>query len=355
MSSDNPNKKILLSRLIKPAIGIVLSIIFLYLAFRTSDFQELKQAIRDMDYLKVCIGGLIALSTYYLRALQWYHLLVPIKRIPANRLISPIMIGFMGNCVLPARMGEFLRAYVIGKRENISKSSAFATIVVSRLFDGMSLLLFLWLILVFAAADFGNVDLSISGFELSIPLSVASILFFILYAFIIIFLILLYLWQEPVLKIVKKLIYFLPHRLQDGILRILNSFVEGLHILKDIKGIFFVTLYSLLIWFGFGISLYPLIDAAAFSVDFPFYTPFLLLAIMAFGVAIPAAPGFVGTYHYFFILGLTLAAPDVNESKAAALAIITHAIQLIPVIIIGVIFFLTEHLSLSQIREEESP
>ena len=103
---------------------------------------------------------LIVLS-YVTRAYRWQILLRPFKKIPVKEIYSPLMIGFMGN-VLPARAGEFLRAYLVGKKHNITFSGAFSTIIVERLFDLVCLLaLFVWVFLF--NAEIFDPNLTFSG------------------------------------------------------------------------------------------------------------------------------------------------------------------------------------------------
>ncbi|RMH73599.1 MAG: UPF0104 family protein [Gemmatimonadetes bacterium] len=341
----------------KPVLKLVLSLLFsglfLYLAFQPINFQKLGVALQQVHYGGVLLAVVFTLSSYIPRALRWRYLLRSIKSIPHLRLYSPLMIGFMGNCVLPARMGEFLRAYVVGRQESISKSSAFATIVVSRLFDGLSLLFFLWLIAVVAAPDWGEIPVSIGGYHAQLPVSTLSMLFLGGYMTVVLVLVALCLWEEQTLRLIQLLLFGVPHRFKARILDLLRGFVAGLHIIKNLKDLLSISGYSLIIWVLLGISYMPLLMAIDFGTTFPFYTPFLLVAISSFGAAIPAAPGFIGTYHYFLMFALNMVAVGVDQHHVAALAIIAHAVQVLPVILIGLIFFMKEHLSFRTIRAKQ--
>ncbi|MCL5961132.1 MAG: flippase-like domain-containing protein, partial [Chloroflexi bacterium] len=117
-------------------LGLAVSCVFLYLAFRGQDFGQIGRAIRKANYVYV----LPALAAYFagiwIRAMRWRYLLSPVADRPARRLFPVVVIGYMANDILPVRMGELVRAYVLGEREQISKSATLATILVERIFDG---------------------------------------------------------------------------------------------------------------------------------------------------------------------------------------------------------------------------
>src|SRR5690242_1391340 len=141
-------------------LGLIVSLVFLYLAFQGQDFGKIGQALGEANYWWL----LPALGAYflgvYVRAIRWHYLLGPLKKVSVKRLFPVVVIGYMANDVLPVRMGEVVRAYVLGKRENVSKTGTLATIVVERIMDGITMLLFLA-----TAALFVTVNKDIEGLE----------------------------------------------------------------------------------------------------------------------------------------------------------------------------------------------
>jgi uncharacterized protein (TIRG00374 family) len=83
------------------------------------------------------------LLTYIIKGLRWRYILNHVKDIPVFSAFQVILIGQMGNSLLPARFGDFLRAYVIGSKENIGKSLSFASVVLERVIDGFILIAFI--------------------------------------------------------------------------------------------------------------------------------------------------------------------------------------------------------------------
>ena len=124
-------------------LGILISGLFFFLFIKGIDLGSVWKATRESNYFYVFLAIVINVITFLIRAKRWEYLLDPIKRVKFHSLFSAVCIGFMGNSLLPARAGEFIRAYVIGKREEISKTGSFATIVTERLFDGLTLLIML--------------------------------------------------------------------------------------------------------------------------------------------------------------------------------------------------------------------
>jgi uncharacterized protein (TIRG00374 family) len=120
---------------LKFIIGCLMSVFFLWLALRRVDFATLWQTLRTINYWWTIPFLIITLVSMYARALRWHYLLRPTYHIPAKRLFSPLMIGFAFNGIFPARAGEFARAYVVARKENMSFSGAFATVIVERIFD----------------------------------------------------------------------------------------------------------------------------------------------------------------------------------------------------------------------------
>ena len=245
------------------------------------------------------------------------------------------MIGFMGNNILPARIGEFLRAYTIGRKENLSKSLSFATIVVERIFDGFTLLAFLSVILVF--------------FPFPAWLKSAGISAFVFYLLIIAFFVLLKRYKENMLKFLNFILSPIPKRLSHKTNELLMSFIAGFDVLKSKKQIGLILFYSFSIWTIYAVL--TLLVFMSFNFNLPVYAPFLLLVILTFGVMIPSSPGFIGTYQFFCVTGLAFW--GVKESDALGFSLVYHASQYVPVTSLGLFYLWKENLSLREIRSEK--
>lgn len=318
--------------------GILISIIFLYFAFRKVDFDELSEALAGAQYLYLIPVFVLAVLSLCVRALRWQYLLLPVKRISFGSLFTTATIGLMVNNLLPARLGEFVRAYLIGERENISKSAALATIVIERIFDGLAILMILIYAFAFRTVAFPH------WFNKTIYIVIG------LYGLAIIFLILLRLRSNDAMKISNFLTRPLPAKVRAAIARALDSFVHGLEIIHNFKELIISFVLSVLVWVPNVVIVYILLRA--FGIDLPFHSATVVFIIIAIGTMIPSAPGFVGTIQYCSVIGLAIF--SVPKSIALSFSIVYHIGVFIPVTGTGLICLLLNNISLVEIRKLKS-
>jgi uncharacterized protein (TIRG00374 family) len=319
-------------------IGIIISIVFLFLFFRKVDFYELWRTLKGVNYIYLIPSVLLLPLIFLIRAERWKYLLIPVRRIGIPSLFSATLIGFAANNILPARIGEIVRAYVIGRKENISKSSALATIIVERFFDGLMVILLILIIIAFPPFK-----------EVEIMRRLKGAVFLLIGIFIggVISMIFLKYNTSVALKWARFLLSPLPHRLSEKALVILNSFADGLGIIGKGWYIFLIFIYSLIIWFLAVLVIYILLPAFSIS-GLPVLAAIFIQVAIAFGVAVPSAPGYVGTFHYACALGLGLL--GVDSYTARSFAIVMWAVSIIPVTVLGLFFLWRDNLSLREIK-----
>ncbi len=319
----------------KLLLGIVISAVFLYFAFRSVDPGDMAEAFRKADYRYAIPAACLSLLSALFRAMRWKYLLRPVKNIGLSSLFSATAIGLMANGVLPARLGEFIRAYVIGRRENISKSSAFATVVVERIFDGMTVLLFFVIILVKPSFHFSD--------WLQRVIYMAFAFYFLALGFIIF----LRLRTGPTSRFVAFLLKPFPEKAKELVTRLMHSFIDGLAIVKSGRNVLMASLFSFLVWLPNVVIIYIL--SHSFGIALPVSGAFLMLAIYTFGMMIPSAPGFVGTIQYFSVLGLSIF--GVVRASALSFSVVYHLCTFIPIIIAGFICLFVDGYSLVELRQ----
>lgn len=315
-------------------LGILISIVFLYLSFRKVELKEVIEALRDANYFYLFPTLIAIFFTFLFRVYRWRYLLLPTKKVGIASLFSATMIGFMANNILPARMGEVIKVYFLGRRENISKSLAFATVVLERIFDMLIILLFLAVILI------------ISPF----PDWVRKAGYFttVVYLVTVTCLIGLKLQSGRVVGIIQRCLFFLPKRISERIIALLWSFVEGLNVLGKLKYVLMVTFYSLLLWIVSGLTFYFVLFS--FGINLPIYVSFFVMIITALGIAVPSAPGFIGNFQFFCITALAIF--GVEKNIALSYSILIHVISFIPVTLIGVICLCKENISLAKLSRK---
>lgn len=312
-------------------LGIAVSLAALYLAFRDADSGSLVAALRQANYLWLAP----ALGAYFVgvgvRALRWHYLLRPIKVIPNRRLFPLVVIGYMANDVLPARMGELVRAYMLSRKEGLSATAGLATIIVERLFDGLTMLAFIGV-----AALFGPLGLR---FQHAARL-VGAIFFAALLGLVLIA-------SRPGLarRLGLGLIGPLPPAPRGRLEGMLAGFLMGLKVLQSGRCLAAVLLLSLVAWL-WEAAMYYLIGLG-FGLGLPFHAMLLTLAVANLGTLVPSSPGYVGTFDALAIF--TLVFFGVARELATSYTIVLHTALLLPVVLLGFYYLWRESLSLGQL------
>lgn len=237
------------------------------------------------------------------------------------------MIGWAANNLLPARLGELVRAYVMGKQAHISKSSTLTTILIERIFDGMILVFFLILIIPYFKFPQWVHNLEITG----ICLFGGMFLLFII----------IQKKHNYFLILIQKLTNRFSLRLRTKVNEFSRKFLQGLECLANPYRQLLVVFYSLLIWIIEGITYYIILRG--FRIDLPLAAAFFTLIIVNVGILIPSSPGYIGAFQFFAILALSLF--KINSGTALSFSLVLHAIQYLPVTLLGILFM--NHLGLN--------
>jgi uncharacterized protein (TIRG00374 family) len=332
-------------------LGFLLAAVFLYLFLRNIDLQHLWTTIRKGNPYWLLISGLLAFFNYFFRALRWRFFFLPIKKTRISNLFRTTIIGFAVSTIFPAKIGEVVRPYLLGKIENISKSAALATVVIERVFDTATILFLLMIYLVFLVEP-GQLSGKAQSFL--VELNRAGLVVFAGMIALVIFL--YYLKTKPVAvrKVITKVERILPARISHSIDDILDSFIQGLSILHDPKILFTIAYFSIAFWLIICAGFWA--GVRAYVPGFAFTSTFLIMTLLALGIAVPT-PGGVGSYHLACKLGLTVFF-NVPEEQASAIALVSHALVFIPITILGLIFLWREGLSagkIQKIAETEEP
>lgn len=322
-------------------MGLLISALFVYLALRHVDASKVWLVVRSADPLLFVVVILITLFQYVIRAWRWAILLDPLKATGFVNRLHAIIIGFAANCVLPARLGEFIRANYLGQAEKISGSSSFGTVVVERLFDGFTLLLILMIGLL-------GTHFPPEWRGVSASIKVTGFVLFFSYTALILFLVGFKVKAEPFLNLLDRILFFIPRPLRSRFIDILWNFSRGLVLTRKPRGWVLAVFYSFLLWF---LSLVQIaLVEHAIGLRLPMIVPFIVLTMASFGVMIPSAPGFIGTFHlsvqYAFLFY------GVAKEEALSAAILWHAAFFFPTLLFGFLSFLFLHTSLSSMSRQ---
>jgi len=321
----------------KVLIGLVISLVFVFLAFRDVNFQEMSDALAAANYLWLLPAFLLMLISHFVRAYRWRYFLEPMKDgVKFSPMFSALMIGYAANNIFPLRLGEFLRAYAIGKSQKISKSSAFATIIVERLIDILALLLLLGSTILFYPLP---EIIEKSGYVI-LAITVGAIIFMVFL-------------MEKSAATIGLLAKLLPARVFEKVERIARSFLQGFQALRKSEHYLKVSIFSILVWLLYAGTVYVSFFAFDLPQDYQLNVAagLVVLVTVSIGIMIPSSPGFVGTYHWFCMQSLALY--GVPHSKALSFAVISHALNTLPFTVIGLLYFWKENLHLSEAVAEK--
>lgn len=303
-------------------LGFLSSLFFLWLGFRGLAFGEIWDALTDINPIWVLISFPVYFLAIYVLTWRWWYLFRPIKNVHPNRLYPVVLIGYMANNLLPFRLGEILRAYVLKKRENVNIAPTLSTIFIERVFDGMTMLAFIFTALFFI--DFDEPALQ-TVIYLTTPLFFgALVMFFVLAAN-----------PETATRVYTWLINkFAPGALRPKLLEIVGELMSGLSALRSGRALFLTVLTSFLSWTLESSTYFIVMQAFDFEVNF-----FVLLLVVGFGnlsTILPSTAGYVGTFHAVAILTLTTF--GVDRLQAGSYAIVMHATLWLPMTISGFIY-----------------
>jgi len=320
-------------------VGIFISLFCIALLFLKIDFGKLRAAFCEMDYRYLFPAVLFTFVSYYFRAVRWRFLLLPIGKTRMNNLFAATIIGYMANNLLPARIGEFIRAYVLGEKEGIDKSAVFATLVLDRLFDGFTVLVILLI-------AFFSVSLPAGMEKVQKALVTGGYVTLAIYVAVIVFLVILKRRTSQTIHVVGCLLRPFPAKLGERIIPVLGSFIEGLRLSSRIHELASLFLTSIVIW---AFALWPVdLTLRSFGILLPISASMFILVFLVFAVMVPASPGYVGTYHAACVYGLM--AFNIRLEKALSIAIVIHAINFFPVVLAGFYYLWKGNMSLRRIR-----
>jgi hypothetical protein len=273
-----------------------------------------------------------------------------------RHLFTAMMIGFAGNFVLPARAGEFIRAGVLSRREGTPFTTSFASVMATRVLDGLCFIcLFITTLFVLRldkpltipAGQFLKEPFEISPERLSMAATVIAATFLIAAVCAGA----TYILRERVVRLVEFLLKPLSEKLSVWIAHKLVTFLDGFTVFGH-GGRFARSLgFTAITWTMLILSLYPLILAFPMGVSLPWWTVLVVFSLVNLGVMIPLSPGFIGTYHACAVAALKLSNPAIDYDVAIAFALFLHAAQLVPIVLAGVVSLWVENMPLAELKE----
>ncbi len=323
-------------------LNVLLSLIigggFLYLAFHNVSFDQLGEAFARFDGWWLIPAVVVSLLLQICRTWRWQLELRPLERLGFGRLWIVTSIAYMAINLLPVRLGEVVRPWLLSRRSSLTFSNVVGNLLFEKTMDSFVIVFYILVGLLTTS----NLPLWVRRGAV-VP-AVAALVLAVLVVL---------LWTRGESFFDRWIIGWLPHRFGQGLMRILRALIEGLKILPNGKLVAGVFGASLLLWFLPILSSYILICAFDFAV--PFNAAVIVFIFIGFGTALPQAPGMIGTYQYACILALGLF--GVSQPDALAYGLVLNAIQIVTLVAQGLVALALSGISIEEIAraQREAP
>jgi uncharacterized protein (TIRG00374 family) len=310
-------------------IGLLISILLLWLATRNINWTEFSQAVRSITWTSLSIAAIFFLINLAARAVRWLVILSPLKELPFLTVFAYSEIGYLANILLPLRAGELIRAILLGQKFGISKSAVLATVAVDRLIDILNLL----------------------GFALLLPLFIempALVRRSIWLMGILALIAMVGLWQisqqeHRQERFTSSSSTSFPSALKQRVTSLISNFAKGLATLHSGRQILLIVLCSLTAWTLVFLSVFFIL--MGFDLNLPWYAALAIIVILNLGIMIPSSPGYIGVAHYLIVIALSIF--DLDQTRALSVAFVIHGLSYLTNLILGLAFLWRERIALS--------
>lgn len=314
-------------------IGVVFSLGFLWLALRDVDLSATANALRRVNVLILSAAVASYVFSTAAKAIRW-QLLLAVRKAPSfERAFSVLSVGMMVNSFLPARLGDFTRAYLMGEAEADSKVYVLGTIMVEKVAD----LLFLMLLLTVLLSQMTLPEwLAGSARGMAIVLAILVPCFILLA------------WQRDFfLRVVEWISRFVPSVLREWLVQQTRYGLASLDVVRRPRLLFGLLGWSLIIWILSALTNYLVF--LALELVLPFWASLLLLVVLQVGAAVPSSPGRIGVFQYLAILTLSIFA--VNKDLALGYSIVLYLVVYVPIVLIGGYYLWREKITWQKLSE----
>ncbi len=299
--------------------------------------------VTGVDWIWLIPYLLVFVVVHLSRVVRWGVLLRPLARLSFPRLMAVASVGFMAIILLPLRLGEFVRPYLVTE-DGASFSGALGTCFVERVLDGLMVtgLLFLSVFLV-----------KLSGVEVPAGIYLAGYVALAVFAGSMTVLVLARWKREATLAILHRLAAPISRGLADKGTALVRSFLDGLNALPDARLVAAIIGLTFLYWGINIVGFWSLFQAVGLTApdgtDLDLLAAATFMPILAIGIIIPAGPGFAGNFEAAGRLGLSVfVVTEVLLTRGAVYILLLHALQFFLQVGVGFVFLLSGRISFSR-------
>lgn len=325
------------NRALMRAAGLAVSAAALWLVLRTVDLAAVAAQLENADVPPLGLILLVIAAQLLLRAVRWRILLASMpngRTVAVRALVPPLLIGYLGNAVLPARLGEPTRAYLVARREALPGAATFGTVVMERVLDTATLGLVA--LIAALAIDAPPWLVQLTGLAAVVGGTVLLVL------------------TTPCSRLISTAIATLGQRAPARFAPILG-FVRG--VLDGAEGsgrhraVALAAVISGVCWFGDAATFW--LVGRAIGVSLAPGAALLIAAVTVLGTALPSAPGYLGTFE--LAASATAGVVGLPAAPGLALAVLAHAMTLLPLALGGVVTAVALGVSLGRLPRVEGP
>ncbi len=331
---------------INVALGLIFGAGFLILAFYNVKPEDIIAGFKNFNPVFILPIISLVLIYFVIRAYRWGLIFKPRAIPPFNSLFSGIMIGVMVNNLIPAKIGEVSRAFILGRKEKIGISLTFGTIIVERIFDFLALIFGIFILFLLSPKEQSFLSkmtpAEITAFVSTLGLFIALIGIIVFFK----------LKTGFFITAAERYAGFFSKRLASKIQNWLTSFAEGLKCLNSFQNTMKIFFTSFFQWLLMGFCTW--IALLSFNIELPLTSACFVLIIVTLGVVIPPSPGGIGTTQLVSVIILKFY--GVNGGSAMGYSIVSNFLTFSVGTILGIYLLFKESLKFSELikfSEEE--
>jgi len=318
------------NRAVRVGVSVVLMIVLLAVFLWNADLEEVGRVLTTADGSLLAAAMLVALFSYFLRALRWKFILLPVGRVRLSSVLITTAVGYAALSLLPARMGDLIRPLLLARREKIPASASLASVLTERVFD-LWTVVFFFLIFIVWPPRMPDLDegarhslevLSLSGYVVGGGLLVGTLILLGLFRY-----------QDRMVEILTRPVAWIKESWEQPFANFCNHFLDGLRVLQRPRDLLITLVSSIVMWYV--ICWQVRLTLLAFDVDLPLRAAYLIVTMAVIGLAVPTQGG-VGGFHKATQVGMTMFF-GIGLNEATGIAIAYHAICFVPITIIGLL------------------
>ena len=315
-------------------VGLLISVVATWFALKDIKFGEVAKTFGNLNWWLLALSFIPYFIPLFLKVTRWQLLFTPGPKVSLHRLWATLMMSYFFNTVLPARLGEVVRAYALSRSEKIGTVRVLSTILLEKILDVMTMFIFLVGLLPFLNIrdDLKTPALIVGGIMVG--------------AFLICMLMAAFRKQSEAL--IGWFLKPLPGRFREKILGLVKEVLDVLVLLLDFKLSLNLWAQSIFLWV-FVVLNYMMVGWCL-NIPLTFEIALVLMIALNLGMAVPSAPGYVGVFEGLTVFAMLPFFPG-QESQMLSLGLVLHVGGFLPVIILGAYYTSREGLAMSKMTQ----